>query len=131
LIGSRSRAATLRPFTVIQEMEAEFDKRVGSKITEFEAKQQEAQLKLQELQAQKAGGSELYLSPEQEAEINKLREQQVEYARLIREQEKDLRRQKDKLAGNVTLLNVAAMPVLVILFGLALYIKRRFSTRAR
>ncbi|MDP4623636.1 MAG: Gldg family protein [Akkermansiaceae bacterium] len=131
LIGSRSRAATRRPFTVVQEMEAKFDKEVGNKIADFQAKQIEAQQKLQELQAQKAQGSELFLSPEQEAEIEKLREQQVEYSRLVREQQKDLRRQKDKLAGNITLLNVAAMPALVILFGLTLYLKRRSSTRAR
>ncbi|MEP2775538.1 MAG: Gldg family protein [Luteolibacter sp.] len=131
LIGSRSRAATRRPFTVVQEMEAKFNKEVGNKIGEFEAKQIEAQQKLQELQSQKARGNELFLSPEQEAEIEKLRQQQVEYSRLIREQEKDLRRQKDKLAGTITLLNVAAMPALVILFGLGLYLKRRSSTRAR
>ncbi|MBG7607154.1 MAG: Gldg family protein [Verrucomicrobia bacterium] len=131
LIGSRSRAATRRPFTVIQEMEAAFETKVGSKIAEFQAKQQEAQTKLQELQAQKAQGSELFLSPEQEAEIAKLREQQVEYSRLVRNQQKDLRRQKDKLAGNITLLNVAAMPILVILIGFALFLKRRSSTRAR
>lgn len=131
LIGSRSRAAIRRPFTVIQEMESEFDERVGSKIEEFQEKQQQAQTKLQELQAQKAEGSELYLSPEQEAEIVKLRKEQVEYSRLIREQQKDLRRQKDKLGGRITLLNVAAMPTLVILIGLGLYFKRRSSTRAR
>ena len=131
LIGSRSRAATRRPFTVIQEMEADFEKKVGGKIEEFQEKQREAQTKLQELQSQKAQGSELYLSPEQEAEIKKLREQQVEYARLVREQEKELRREKDKLAGKITLLNVAAMPALVILTGLGLFLKRRSSTRAR
>ncbi len=131
LIGSRSRAATRRPFTVIQEMEAEFEQSVGGKIAEFQEKQREAQTKLQELQSQKSQGSELYLSPEQEAEIRKLREQQVEYSRLVRNQEKDLRRQKDKLSGKITLLNVAAMPALVILFALALFLKRRSSTRAR
>ncbi|MFK7852386.1 MAG: Gldg family protein [Akkermansiaceae bacterium] len=131
LIGSRSRAATRRPFTVVQEMENKFDQEVGDKIEEFEAKQQEAQQKLQELQAQKAQGTELFLSPEQEAEIAKLREQQVEYAKLIREQEKDLRRQKDKLAGKITMLNVAGIPAVVIIFGLLLYVKRRSSTRAR
>lgn len=131
LIGSRSRAATRRPFTVIQKMEAEFNKEVGSKLEDFQAKLQETQTKLQNLQAQKAQGSELFLSPEQEAEIGKLREQQVDYARLTRELQKDLRRQKDKLAGKITLLNVAAMPALVILFGLALFLKRRSSTRAR
>ncbi len=131
LIGSRSRTAVRRPFTVVQKMEADFNKTVGAKIEEFQTKQQAAQQKLSELQAQKSGGSELFLSPAQEEEIRKLRQEQVEYSKLIREQEKDLRRQKDKLAGNITLLNIAAMPTLVILVGLGLFIKRRSSTRAR
>ena len=131
LIGSRSRSAIRRPFTVVQKMEAEFNQKVGTKIEEFQEKQKAAQQKLSELQAQKSRGSELYLSPEQEAEIRKLRKEQVEYSKLIREQEKDLRRQKDKLAGKITLLNVAAMPLLVTLFGLGLFIQRRRSTRAR
>ena len=131
LIGSRSRSAILRPFTVVQKMESDFNKTVGVKIEEFQTKQRAAQEKLSELQSKKSQGSELFLSPEQEAEIKKLRAEQVEYAKLVREQEKDLRRQKDQLAGKITLLNVAAMPTLVVIFGLGLFIKRRSSTRAR
>ncbi|MEY5020307.1 MAG: hypothetical protein RLZ22_1395, partial [Verrucomicrobiota bacterium] len=131
LIGSRSRSAIRRPFTVVQKMEAEFNQQVGTKIEEFQEKQKAAQQKLSDLQAQKSRGSELYLSPEQEAEIRKLRKEQVEYSKLIREQEKDLRRQKDKLAGRITLLNVGVMPMLVTLFGLGLFVQRRRSTRAR
>ncbi len=131
LIGSRSRSALRRPFTVVQEMEAAFNQSVGAKITEFETKQKDAQRKLSELQAQKTQGNELYLSPEQEAEIRKLREEQVNYARMIRDQQKELRRQKDELGGRITLLNVAAMPALVVLFGFGLFLKRRSSTRAR
>lgn len=131
LIGSRSRSAIRRPFTVVQQLEADFNKQVGTQIEEFQEKQKVAQQKLSELQAQKSRGSELYLSPEQEAEIRKLRKEQVEYAKLIREQQKDLRRQKDKLAGKITLLNVAVMPLAVIMVGLGLFIQRRRSTRAR
>ena len=112
-------------------MEAEFNEKVGTKIEEFEEKQRDAQQKLNDLQAQKSKGSELYLSPEQEAEIRKLREQQVEYSRMIREQQKELRRQKDELAGRITLLNVAAMPLVVVFAGLGLFVQRRRSTRAR
>jgi len=131
LIGSRSRTAIRRPFTVVQEMEAAFNKTVGVKIEEFQVKQEAAQKKLTELQDQKSAGSDLNLSPAQEEEIKKLRKEQVEYSKLIRDQEKDLRRQKDELAGKITLINVAAMPAVVILVGLALYIKRRSATRAR
>lgn len=131
LIGSRSRSAIRRPFTLVQKMEADFNKQVGTKIEEFQEKQKAAQLKLSALQSQKSTGSELMLSPEQEAEIRKLRQEQVEYSKLIREQQKDLRRQKDKLAGKITLLNVFLMPFIVILVGLGLFIQRRRSTRAR
>ncbi len=131
LIGCRSRTAARRPFTVIEEMEDNFNKQVGAKIEEFEEKQRVAQQKLNDLQSQKARGNELRLSPEQEAEIRKLREEQVRYSKLIREQQKDLRRQKDDLAGRIILLNVGAMPSFVILFGIGLYIQRRSYTRAR
>ncbi len=131
LIGARSRSAIHRPFTVVQKMESDFNEQVGTKIEEFQAKQKAAQQKLGELQAKKSGGADLYLSPEQEAEIRTLRKQQVEYAKLIREQQKELRRQKDKLAGKITLLNVAAMPLIVILVGSGLYLQRRRATRAR
>ncbi|MCX6867554.1 MAG: Gldg family protein [Verrucomicrobia bacterium] len=131
LIGSRSRSAIRRPFTVVQKMESDFNKQVGSKIEEVQEKQKAAQQKLSDLQAKKSRGSELYLSPEQEAEIRNLRKEQVDYSKLIREQEKELRRQKDKLAGKITLLNVAAMPAIVILLGFILFIQRRRATRAR
>jgi ABC-type uncharacterized transport system involved in gliding motility auxiliary subunit len=131
LIGSRSRSAIRRPFTVVQKMEADFNKQVGTKIEEFQEKQRAAQQKLSDLQAEKARGSELMLSPAQEEEIRKLRKEQVEYSKLIREQQKDLRRQKDKLAGKIILLNVALMPLIVIVFGLGLFVQRRRSTRAR
>ncbi len=131
LIGSRSRSAIRRPFTVVQKLEDDFNKTVGVKVAEFEAKQKAAQEKLNDLQSKKSRGSELYLSPEQEDEIKKLREEQVEYAKKIRGQEKELRRQKDQLTGKITLLNVAAMPLLVVIIGLGLFFKRRSATRAR
>jgi ABC-type uncharacterized transport system involved in gliding motility auxiliary subunit len=131
LIGSRSRAALRRPFTLIQNMEAEFNKKAGSKIEEFERKQEEAINELNRLQAQREESNSPYATPEQEEKIRQLTRERTEYAKAIREQQKELRREKDKLAGKITLLNVAAMPLLVILFGFALFLKRRSSTRAR
>jgi ABC-type uncharacterized transport system involved in gliding motility auxiliary subunit len=131
LIGARSRAAIARPFTKIKELEAEANKRVGTKIEEFEKKATEAQQKLAELQSQKAAGSELYLSPEQEAEIRELRKQEVDARKEVRELQKDLKRDKDRLAGNAMLANIVSMPFLVILIGIGLFVKRRTATRAR
>ena len=131
LIGSRSRAAVRRPFTVIREMEEDFNEEVGARIEELREKEREATRRLNELQVQKTRGNQLFLSPEQEAEIIRMRKEQVESARQIREMQKDLRSRKDKLTGNITLLNVAIMPAFVILIGLGLYFQRRVSTGAR
>lgn len=131
LIGARSRAAVSRPFTVIQEMEDDFNKEVGAKVEEIREKERETTRKLNDLQVQKTRGNQLLLSPEQEAEIAKLTTEQVKYAKQIRELQKDLRRQKDDLTGSITLLNVAVMPSLVVIVGLGLYLQRRRSTRAR
>lgn len=130
LIGSRSRAAVRRPFTRIQEMEAEFNQRMGARIEEFERKRDEAIERLSELEAQRSRSADVYL-PEEEAEIRRFREERVEAARAIRELEKDLRREKDRLAGRLTLWNVAAMPTVVFLAGIGLMLRRRAVTRAR
>ena len=41
LIGARSRSATRRPFTVIQNMEADFNQRVGKKVAEIGRKEKD------------------------------------------------------------------------------------------
>ena len=131
LIGSRSRSAIARPFTVVQEMETKFNQSAGAKQAEFEEKQKATQERISDLQAQRSRGSGVYMTPAQEAEYKKLLQERDKYAKLIRDLQKDLRRQKDKLAGKITLLNVAAVPTLVVLAGLALFVQRRRSTRAR
>lgn len=131
LIGARSRAAIRRPFTVIQEMEEKFNQTVGEKKAEVEKQREEARHKVAELRANRASGTELYGSPEEEAEIMKHLEKEVEASKKIRELEKDLKRQKTTLYGRITQLNVVAMPLLVVIFAICLFIVHRFRTRAR
>jgi ABC-type uncharacterized transport system involved in gliding motility auxiliary subunit len=131
LIGARSRAAISRPFTKIKEMEAEASAKVRDKEAELKKKEEAANNKLNELQQTKASGTELFLSPEQEAEIRKFRQELVDARKEQRNLMKDLRREKDSIAGRITLANVLGMPLLVILFGIGLLVKRRTATRAR
>jgi ABC-type uncharacterized transport system involved in gliding motility auxiliary subunit len=131
LIGARSRAAISRPFTKIKEMEAEASAKVRSKEAELKKKEEDANNKLNELQQTKAAGTELFLSPEQEAEIRKFRQELVDARKQQRGLMKDLRREKDSIAGRITLANVLGMPLLVILLGIGLLVKRRSATRAR
>lgn len=131
LIGARSRSATRRPFKVIQEMEDKFDKEVGADIAKIREKEKSAIDRLQALQAEKSKANDPIASPEQEAEIKNLRNEQLKASKEIREKEKGLKSQKDALTGRITLLNVAGMPAVVTLFAIGLFIVRRSKTRAR
>jgi len=131
LIGTRSRAATHRPFTVVEDMENEFNKTVGKKIAALEKQRDEASQKISSLQSQRSRGSELYLSPAQEEEAKKFREQQVNASKEIRGLQKDLKRQKEDLYGRIKGLNIVVVPAAVAIFALGLFITRRSLTRAR
>lgn len=131
LIGARSRAPSRRPFSVVQEMEAEFEQQAGQKMQELEEEQEKVVAKIQELQTAEQSGNQLLLNPEQQQEIVKLRAQQVDFRRQLRDLQKDLQRQKDSLSTKVTLANVGILPIAVLLIGLLVYAKRRSSTRAK
>ncbi|MDB6079426.1 MAG: hypothetical protein JWO82_3173 [Akkermansiaceae bacterium] len=131
LIGARSRAAIARPFTKIKELEDKAEASVGEKIQKFEDKAKEAQERLVQLQAEKPKDKKLYLTDEQESQIKQVQKDQVDARKAVRDLQKDLKKDKDKISNRITLLCVAGVPVLVILFGFVLFLKRRVSTGAR
>lgn len=131
LIGARSRAPSRRPFSVIQEMESDFEQQAGEKMAKLKAEEEKLISRIQELQSTQQTGNKLLLTKENQAEIQGLRAQQVEFSRQIRDLRKDLKRQKDALASKVTLANVGIIPLIVLLIGLVVYARRRSATRAR
>ena len=131
LIGSRSRASTRRPFTLVQEMEARFEQKVGAEIDKLEEKKTEIQAKVDGLQSQKSAGTEMFLSPEQIAEEKNWRSQISQFNKDIRDLQKDLKRDKDTLSAKVTLLNVLVIPLIIALIGVVVQWRRRSATEAR
>ena len=112
-------------------MEADANQAVGEKIKEYEDEAQQAQQRLNELQSQKTQGTEMYLTPEQEEEIRKVRKQEVDARKQIRELQKDLRRDKDAISAEIITWNIAGVPLAILLIGLGLFTARRTRTRAR
>lgn len=131
LIGARSRPSSHRPFTVVEEMEATFEQEFGRTIDEYRQREQEVITRLNELRSQRGKSDTVFLNAAQEAEIRSLESKRVELNRRIREEQKGLRAQKDALSTRMFLLNVVLVPALVALTGLAVYLRRRASTRAR
>jgi len=130
LIGSRSRASTTRPFTIIKEMETDFEKDLHEDVAKAKAKMDAIVQELQGLQTQKTAGKALVLTEAQEAKIRELQSQQMKLRRDLREKEKSLRDRKDQLYAKITWMTVASTPLFVALTGLGVWFFRRRATRA-
>lgn len=132
LIGVRSRAVIERPFTVVNKMQSDAEARYQSKIKELEGSLATAQQKLNELQRAKSGeqSQRFILSPEQQAEIENFRKKQADVNKELKQVRKSLNSDVDALENRVKWLNIAAMPLTVIVVGVVLSLLRRKKTAA-
>ena len=135
LISLRSRATSFRPLTVVRELEAEAQKQYLGKIQSLEDELQKTQAKLQELQRAQgapgagAGKSGQILSPEQQAEIERFRKTAAQTRLELKEVRRNLRQDAESLVFWTKVANIALMPLLVALAGLAVALVRRRRMR--
>lgn len=131
LVGTRSRGALRRPFTVVQKMQAEAQDEFRGTITKLNAEREAAQAKLRELQGKKEPGQRLIASPEQMAEIKAQEKREREIGREIRDINKRLRERTESLENKVKWGNIAGVPVLVAAAGIFLALVRKQRTKAQ
>ncbi len=131
LIGIRSRASASRPFLLVNKMEAAAEGRYQSKIDELENNLSDTRQKLADLSTGKGGDNRTVLSPEQQAEIKKFRENEGKINRELKQVRKDLRGEIDSLQDTIKWADIAAMPALVTLAGLSLAVWKRRKRAAR
>jgi ABC-type uncharacterized transport system involved in gliding motility auxiliary subunit len=127
LITVRSRASRERPFTVVQKLQADADANYRSKIKELESSLADTQRNLSELQKGKEGGQRFILSPEQQQELVNFRKKEADVKVQLKEMRKQLRSEIDSLENRVKWVNIAGMPLAVIVagFGLAALKRKR------
>ncbi|MBI2320048.1 MAG: hypothetical protein HYU75_24370 [Betaproteobacteria bacterium] len=125
LIRLRTRATAARPFTVIREMEARAQQAYLGKIKALEGHLSQTQEKLQALQKAKSPGAGTILSAAQQAELDNFRRTAAETRRELKEVRKALRAESEALQFWTKVVNIAAIPLLVALAGLALALYRR------
>ena len=120
-ISLRSRTGAFRPLTVVRELEAEAQKQYFGKIQALEEEVQKTTAKLQELQKAQgpAGKSAQLLTPEQQTEIERFRRTVAEARLQLKEVRKNLRQDAESLVFWTKVANIALMPLLVALAGLA------------
>lgn len=131
LIGVRSRASRERPFTVVKKMQADAEASYRNKIKELEDSLADTQRKIGQLQSGKQEGQRFILSPQQQEELANFRKKEAEAKTQLKEVRKKLRADIDSLENRIKWLDIAGMPALVALTGLAFAIVKRRRSAAR
>jgi gliding motility-associatede transport system auxiliary component len=101
-------------------MQADAESNYQSKIKELEASLSETQRKVNDLQKSKEGGQQFILSPEQQTELASFRKKEADVKVQLKDVRKQLRAEIDSLENRIKWLNIAGMPVVVVLAGFAL-----------
>jgi len=132
LIGARSRPAGRRPFKVMEELQAAAERAQREKFAELNKTEEDLTRQISELQASQGGeDGQVMVTPEQQEQIRQALERRVEVRREIRELQKDMVREKDRLQSRIVLANLAIVPGLVAIIGLSIALYRRARTAAR
>jgi ABC-type uncharacterized transport system involved in gliding motility auxiliary subunit len=131
LVGTRSRGALRRPFTVVQKMQAEAEDQYRDKIRRLNDDLQKTQQQLGELQAKKEPGQKLILSPEQQTKIAEFQKKQRDTQKELRELRKNLRGDIESMENTLKWTNIAAMPTIVVVAGLSVFFVRKQRTKAQ
>ena len=137
LVSLRSRAPSLRRMELVDEMEADADRRIQRRQEELQQELQETEARLAELQARGRGsgffsgnlGAEL--TPEENAEIERFRTRVIEVRSELRQAERGLRGDIERLEAAVVFVNMWLAPLLVAGIGLFLFWRRQRRGRAR
>ena len=128
LINIRSRNQN-RPFTTIVELEKEAQEKFEDRLKTLEAEQQEILQEKTKLESAGEGSNQFTLRIDPEA-LKDIQAKELEKRKQIREIRKQLRSEIDLIQLKIQLANIGLMPLLVILFGIGFFIRKRKKTAA-
>jgi len=125
LISIRGRATAQRPFTVVEDMKRSAEESFRDSERELQQQLSDTERKLTELQSGKSKGSEMILSPEQQAELTKFLDQKVVIRKQLRQVRHSLDENIDALGARLKFLNIGLMPILITIAALAFALFKR------
>ncbi len=125
LIKLRSRASAARPFVRIRDMEARAQQAYLGKIKELETSLGQTQEKLAALQKGRGPAAGAILSAEQQSELENFKRKAAETRLALKEVRRELRSESEALQFWTKVVNIALMPLLVAIAGIAFAVLRR------
>ncbi len=131
LIGIRTRLSSSRPFDRVSELQVEAERSYLATEERLQQELADTERKLTELQVAKGESELLVLSDEQQAEIDRFMDRKLEIRKELRQVQHDLQRDIDRLGTRLKLINIAFIPVLVMIAALLYVLQRRRRQNAR
>ena len=125
LISVRGRATFSRPFERVEALRHQADDRLRSKALELQSELQQTETKLTELQNKRNDQSSLMLSPEQEAELKRFVAEKARVRKELRETQRGLDVDIDRLDSWLKVVNIAIAPLCVAVAGVIILSLRR------
>jgi ABC-type uncharacterized transport system involved in gliding motility auxiliary subunit len=125
LISVRGRATFSRPFERVEALRRQADDRLRGKALELQAELQQTETKLAELQSRRNDQSSLMLSPEQEAELKRFVAEKARARRELRETQRGLDVDINRLNSWLKVINIAIAPLGVAVAGVIILSLRR------
>ena len=124
LISLRMRGDTERPFTVVRAMEADAELKFRETVTNLQERLTASQQEIAQLQH---GGSDsgIALTPAQTAEIERVRREIAGTRAVLRDVQRSLRADIDRLGTILAFINILLMPLIVAGFAIWFGIRRR------
>ena len=131
LIGLRSRGFSDRPFDRVTEIQRAAELQYRDRERALIKQLQEVEGKLKDLTTKEQKGAAVILTAEQKQAIEDFRRQIIKVRSQLRDVRRALREDIDTLDAWMKILNIAAMPALIVLFAVGLLIGRNRRTRRR
>jgi ABC-type uncharacterized transport system involved in gliding motility auxiliary subunit len=125
LISVRGRASFSRPFERIEALKRQADDRLRAKALELQSELQQTESKLTELQSKRNDQASLMLSPEQEAELKRFTAEKTRVRKELRETQRGLDVDINRLNSWLKVINIAIAPLLVAVAGVVILMLRR------
>lgn len=126
LISLRSRGDYERPFVVVEKIRRKAEDQFREREQQLQNKLKETEQKIAELQKQGTGGN-VILSPEQQSEIERFRQDQITTRKELRAVQHNLQKDIEHLGSVLKFINIGLAPLLIALLAMVagLYRQRK------
>ena len=118
LISLRSRGGFTRPFDRVEAIRRDAELKFREHEQELQAKLEETEQKIKKLQQEQGNNTAMILTPEQNQEMEKFSKVRLETRKELRAVQHELKKNIEELGARLRILNIALVPLLIILISI-------------